>query len=159
MSYRIEKIHNGVRGSLPTISVDVNDKNWHQALRRWKMGKTPTDSPEWKYGVVAETSMIYWYICCNQKLIAVFTNRYNAESKLYSFAVTYPNNYFYVVGMTHHEYKERANLDYIKWDFKSKIPSYQQLIPPKNHSIFSAITKNTQLHVIYENHAPFGGHS
>jgi antibiotic biosynthesis monooxygenase (ABM) superfamily enzyme len=36
----------------PTIVITPNDPEWAQAYKNWLEGKTPTNSPEWKIGVI-----------------------------------------------------------------------------------------------------------
>ena len=37
----------------PTVIVQKGDANWDEAYQNWLDGKNPTDSKEWKKGVIA----------------------------------------------------------------------------------------------------------
>ena len=41
----------------PTIVIDETHPEWEEILERWKDGKNPTDSKEWKKGVFACTKI------------------------------------------------------------------------------------------------------
>ena len=36
----------------PTIVITVDSPEWPEAYQNWRTGKDPTDSPEWKKGVI-----------------------------------------------------------------------------------------------------------
>jgi hypothetical protein len=37
----------------PTIEITIDDPDWEEAYDNWIQGKPPTDSKEWKKGVIA----------------------------------------------------------------------------------------------------------
>jgi len=37
----------------PTIKITKDDSGWEEAFKNWLEGKPPTDSQEWKKGIVA----------------------------------------------------------------------------------------------------------
>lgn len=49
---KIKVIQNTLRDETPTIRITELDPNWEKAHDDWIMGKNPTDSPEWKKGVI-----------------------------------------------------------------------------------------------------------
>ncbi len=60
MGYIIYKFSNtnGWSGGVETISIKKGDAGWDEAYSKWLQGKNPTDSIEWKKGVVAHTELI-----------------------------------------------------------------------------------------------------
>lgn len=42
-----------------TIEIFITDENWVQAWQNYCSGKNPTDSPEWKKGVVLHFAEVY----------------------------------------------------------------------------------------------------
>jgi hypothetical protein len=58
MGYKIVKLANSCGSKTPTISISESDPDWQESLEKWKKGKNPTDSPEWKKGVFALTKLI-----------------------------------------------------------------------------------------------------
>lgn len=58
MGYQIVKLQNtsGSPGNeMPTIVIEIDDKEWDQAYANWLSGKNPTNSKEWKRGIFACT--------------------------------------------------------------------------------------------------------
>ncbi len=43
----------------PTITLLFGDPGWEEALSRWRTGANPTDSKEWKKGVIASTRLVH----------------------------------------------------------------------------------------------------
>ncbi|KKN91173.1 hypothetical protein LCGC14_0220390 [marine sediment metagenome] len=57
VGYEVYKIQNTSdwSGQKPTVIITENDPGWEEAHARWLDMKNPTDSPEWKKGVIAIT--------------------------------------------------------------------------------------------------------
>ncbi len=43
----------------PTIQIFITDPNWDEAVANYYSGKNPTDSPEWKKGIVLHFAEVY----------------------------------------------------------------------------------------------------
>ena len=56
VGYKVVKFQN--TRNEPTVSIDVNDPGWKNAYESWIDGKNPTNSKEWKKGVIAITALI-----------------------------------------------------------------------------------------------------
>jgi hypothetical protein len=41
----------------PTIIISEGEEGWEEAYKNWLSGKSPTNSKEWKKGVVATTKI------------------------------------------------------------------------------------------------------
>jgi len=50
---KIHVIQNALRDDTPTIRITELDPEWEKAHNTWIMGKNPTDSPEWRKGVIS----------------------------------------------------------------------------------------------------------
>lgn len=60
MGYEIVTLQNasGFPGNpAPTITIKRGEDIWEQAYANWLAGKNPTDSKEWKKGVIATTAL------------------------------------------------------------------------------------------------------
>lgn len=59
MGYTPKTLQNtsGFDDQEPTISISVSDAEWDEAFSKWKAGKNPTDSKEWKQGVFLLTEL------------------------------------------------------------------------------------------------------
>lgn len=58
MGYQIVKLQNASNfpgNQEPTVSVSLGEEGWKEAYNNWLKGKNPTESKEWKKGVVACT--------------------------------------------------------------------------------------------------------
>lgn len=53
--YKLQNVSSFPGNPLPTISIEIGQPEWEDALKSWKSGKNPTDSSEWKKGVFAIT--------------------------------------------------------------------------------------------------------
>lgn len=60
MGYKITSFQNvsSFSGEVPTIKIDSDHPEWNEIYSNWLSGKNPTDSPEWKKGVIANTEEI-----------------------------------------------------------------------------------------------------
>jgi len=60
MGYKIVKLQNKSNWDKekPTICISIDDPEWEEAYKNWQEGKNPTNSPEWKKGIVAITELI-----------------------------------------------------------------------------------------------------
>jgi len=56
MGYQIFKIQNAHEN--PTIIVDDTMKDWPEIYEKYLTGANPTDSKEWKNGIIALTKLI-----------------------------------------------------------------------------------------------------
>ena len=56
MGYEIYKFQNSPLCEEPTISIDENDPSWAEAMNNWLVGKSPTNSTEWKKGTIVAIS-------------------------------------------------------------------------------------------------------
>ena len=62
MAYEIFKLSNASdwdKTEKPTITLLFGDPGWEEALKRWRTGANPTDSKEWKKGVIASTRLVH----------------------------------------------------------------------------------------------------
>ena len=59
MGYQIYKFSNASDwgGETPTVSIQEGDEGWAEAYAEWLKGKNPTNSLEWKKGVIAHTKL------------------------------------------------------------------------------------------------------
>ena len=55
MGYFVSKFQNvsAYSDEAPTVSIEKGEPLWEEAYENWCNGKPPTNSPEWKKGVIA----------------------------------------------------------------------------------------------------------
>lgn len=60
MGYQVVSLSNRSKWAdqAPTIEIKAGDEGWELAYKNWLAGHNPTDSPEWKLGVVAHTKLV-----------------------------------------------------------------------------------------------------
>jgi hypothetical protein len=60
MGYEVIGLQNtsNYSGEVPTIHIGKESPSWDEAYENWCQGKPPTDSQEWKKGVIAVTAEI-----------------------------------------------------------------------------------------------------
>jgi hypothetical protein len=59
MKYReIYQLQNEPKEAESTIIINKYHPQWEEIFQRWKDGKNPTDSREWKHGIIAKSRSI-----------------------------------------------------------------------------------------------------
>ena len=96
--YSIIAISNNLKSAQSSIRIKVGDPGWTQAIINYENGKPPTNSPEWKKGmIVAEIeSKEYYYVILEGKLIrsALLTQLVVANGVFFRYQAIYPSRKF-----------------------------------------------------------------